>query len=73
CKNFSRAYLHHLFKAKEILAPRLASIHNLRFMYRFIEDLKNSIKEKKYYQFRNEFEKNYIREYNGNEEVNYEN
>ena len=73
CKNFSRAYLHYLFKAKEILAPRLATIHNLRFMYRFIEDLKNSIKEKKYYQFRNEFEKNYIREYNENEEVNNEN
>jgi len=33
-------------KQKRFLAPRLATIHNLRFMYRFIEDLKNSIKEK---------------------------
>jgi len=56
CKNFSRAYLHHLFKAKEILAPRLATIHNLRFMYRFIENLKNAIKNGKYYEFRKDFE-----------------
>lgn len=32
CQNFTRAYLHHLFKAKELLFYRLASIHNLRIM-----------------------------------------
>ncbi len=32
CKNFTSAYLHHLFKSKELLYYRLASIHNLRFM-----------------------------------------
>ena len=32
CRNFTRAYLHHLFKSKELLFYRLASIHNLRVM-----------------------------------------
>lgn len=60
CKNFSRAYLHHLFKAKEILAPRLATIHNLRFMYNFMEKLRNSIKNNNYFEFRKEFERNFL-------------
>jgi len=64
CKNFSRAYLHHLFKAKEILAPRLATIHNLRFMYNFMDRLRVSIKKKNYFNFREDFEKNFINKYN---------
>ncbi|MDI6861160.1 MAG: tRNA guanosine(34) transglycosylase Tgt [Caldisericia bacterium] len=60
CRNFSRAYLHHLFKAKEILAPRLATIHNLRFMYNFMEKLRNSIKNRKYFDFRKEFETDFL-------------
>ncbi len=60
CKNFSRAYLHHLFKAKEILAPRLATIHNLRFMYNFMEKLRESIKNDKFYEFRKEFEISFL-------------
>lgn len=60
CKNFSRAYLHHLFKAKEILAPRLATIHNLRFMYNFMEKLRNSIKNNNYFEFRREFESTFL-------------
>lgn len=63
CKNFSRGYLHHLFKAKEILAPRLATIHNLRFMYNFMENLRESIKQKNYFDFRRNFEKNYLNKY----------
>lgn len=60
CKNFSRAYLHHLFKSKEILAPRLATIHNLRFMYKFMEDLKKSIKNRNFYEFKENFIKNFL-------------
>ena len=44
CKNYSRAYLNHLFKAKEILAARLATIHNLWFMARFMEGIRQKIK-----------------------------
>lgn len=32
CRNFSRAFIHHLFKAQEPLGPRLATIHNIRYM-----------------------------------------
>ena len=39
CQRYSRAYLHHLFKIKEITAMRLASIHNLRFYSRLMEEL----------------------------------
>lgn len=40
CKNHSRAYLYHLFKVKDMLAYRLATVHNLRFYSRMIEKLK---------------------------------
>ncbi len=40
CRDFTRAYLHHLFKAKELLFYRLASMHNLRMMIRTVEELK---------------------------------
>lgn len=41
CKNYSRAYLHHLFKENEITAMRLATIHNLRFYSMLMEKLSN--------------------------------
>ncbi len=44
CRNFSRAYLHHLFKAKEMLAGRLATYHNLHFMYKYMEKIREDIK-----------------------------
>jgi len=40
CQNFSRAYLDHLFKTKELLALRLATIHNLRFYLQLMERLR---------------------------------
>lgn len=39
CINYTRAYLHHLFKARELLFYRLASIHNLRMMIQAVENL----------------------------------
>ena len=45
CKNFSRAYLRHLFKAGEILALRLISWHNLRFLLRLMEDMRSAIEQ----------------------------
>jgi len=47
CQNFSRAYLHHLFRAKEILAHRLATFHNLHFMFQFMEKIREDIKNDK--------------------------
>ncbi len=43
CQTFSAAYLHHLFHAHELLAYRLASIHNLRFMQRVMGAIRSSI------------------------------
>jgi queuine tRNA-ribosyltransferase len=43
CQHYSRAYVRHLLKAKEIFGLRLASIHNLRFMLRLMEDIRWSI------------------------------
>jgi len=47
CKNFTRAYLHHLFKQRELLAYRLATIHNLYFFEKLFEDIRNLIKNDK--------------------------
>jgi queuine tRNA-ribosyltransferase len=49
---FSRAYIHHLFRAKEHLAYRLASIHNVRFMLRLSEAIQSHIQEGDYQHFR---------------------
>ncbi len=45
CQNFSRAYLSHLFRAREMLAARLASLHNLSFTLRLVERLRRAILE----------------------------
>jgi len=43
CLNFSAAYLNHLFRAKELLAYRLATMHNLRFVLRLMSEIRQSI------------------------------
>ncbi len=43
CKNFTLSYLHHLFKAKELTALSLASIHNLHFMAQYMKDIREKI------------------------------
>ncbi len=47
CQNHSRAYLHHLFKAGEILGLRLASIHNVRFMLKLMEEIRSALQEER--------------------------
>jgi len=59
CKYYSRAYLHHLFKANEVLGMRLATIHNLKFMYKLMEDIRTSIKNNKFKTFKNQFLKKF--------------
>ncbi len=43
CRNFSRAYLHHLFHAGEMLGPTLLSIHNIRYYVRLMEEAGRAI------------------------------
>jgi queuine tRNA-ribosyltransferase len=59
CRNFSAAYLCHLFRSKELLGPRLASIHNLRFIMRLMADVRRSIAEGRFEVFRREFGETY--------------
>lgn len=54
CAHYSRAYLHHLFKAKEMLGATLATIHNERFTVRLVDDIRASIEEGRFAGFRAE-------------------
>lgn len=55
CRGFSRAYLNHLFKANEIIAATLASIHNERFVVRTVDDIRHSIINGDFFEFKREF------------------
>ena len=44
CQNFSRAYVHHLHRARELIYYRLATIHNLRMMTRLMRDIRDAIR-----------------------------
>ncbi len=55
CAHYSASYLRHLFKAREMLGPRLASIHNLRFILRLMADMQASITAGRFDRFRADF------------------
>ena len=55
CTHYTRAYLHHLFKAKEMLASTLATIHNERFTVRLVDEIRASLETGEFDRFRNEF------------------
>ncbi len=55
CRNYSRAYLRHLFKADEILASRLNSYHNLWFFRSLMEKVREAILANRYAEFKREF------------------
>ena len=59
CKNFTRAYIRHLFNAKEITGGRLASIHNLRFLIHMMEEIREAIAEDRFLDYRREFYERY--------------
>ncbi|WP_028992255.1 tRNA guanosine(34) transglycosylase Tgt [Thermoanaerobacter thermocopriae] len=64
CKNYSRAYIRHLFKAGEILAARLATLHNLYFLIKLMERIREAIKQDRLLEFKKEF----FEKYYGNKE-----
>jgi len=55
CRNFSRAYLNHLFKAKELTYFRLASIHNLHYYLTLVKNAREAILKGKFREFKKEF------------------
>lgn len=54
CRNYTKAYLNHLFRANEGLGNRLMSIHNLRFLLKLMEDIRLAIKEDRFLEFKQE-------------------
>ncbi len=52
CKNYTRAYLHHLFKESELLALRLSSIHNLYFIQSLVKEARQAILEDSFADFK---------------------
>jgi queuine tRNA-ribosyltransferase len=59
CHNFSTAYLSHLFRSGELLALRLATVHNLRFISRLMQDIRKAVLEGTFRDFREDFTANY--------------
>ncbi len=55
CLHYTAAYLNHLFKAKEMLASTLATIHNERFIVRLVDQMRTSIDEGQFFDLKKEF------------------
>lgn len=62
CRNYTRAYLRHLFKAGETMSHMLLTEHNLRFLSKLSEDIRRSIEEDRFSEFKEEF---YAKYYEG--------
>lgn len=61
CRNYSRAYLRHLFKADEMLSSMLMTNHNLHFLVKTMDGIRKSIEEDRFLEFKKEFYDNYGR------------
>lgn len=59
CTNYSRAYIRHLFNVGEILGARLTTIHNLYFLIKLMENIREAIKEDRLLEYKEEFYKKY--------------
>lgn len=61
CRNYSRAYLRHLFKADEILSSMLLTNHNLHFLVNTMKNIRQAIEEDRFIEYKKEFYDNYGR------------
>ncbi len=59
CKNYTKAYLRHLYVADETFGKRLLSIHNIRFLIHMMEEARVAIKEDRFLEFKEEMLKKY--------------
>jgi len=55
CRNYSRAYIHHLFRSRELLGIRLVSLHNVAFLLNLMRLIRESINEGRFSEFRAEW------------------
>jgi len=60
CKNYSRAYIAHLFHGKEMLAGTLASTHNLYFIVNLVKKIRQSIIDENFFEFKEKFLREYL-------------
>lgn len=60
CKHYTKAYIRHLFVANEGLGGRLLSIHNIRFLIRMMENMREAIKNDEFLKYKDEFLKKYL-------------
>jgi queuine tRNA-ribosyltransferase len=61
CRNFTRAYIHHLFNANEVLSATLASIHNVHFYLSMMAAVRKSIEEGRFAEYKREFLEEYLK------------
>jgi len=61
CKNYTRAYLSHLFRAKEMLGATLASIHNIYFINKLVSDMRQAMIEDRFFEFKKDFLERYAK------------
>jgi queuine tRNA-ribosyltransferase len=59
CKNYTRAYIHHLFRSNEIFGLTLASIHNERFVVRTVDNIRAGINDGSFWEYKREFLERY--------------
>ena len=59
CKNFTKSYVRHLITSNEMLGGRLLSIHNIRFLIRLTEEIRESIKNNNFEEYKSNFISNY--------------
>ena len=59
CRNYSRAYIRHLINVDEILGARLLTIHNLNFLIKLMDNIRESIKEDRFIEYKQEFYEKY--------------
>ncbi|MBU4189900.1 MAG: tRNA guanosine(34) transglycosylase Tgt [Candidatus Thermoplasmatota archaeon] len=60
CKNYTKAYIHHLFKEKELLGMRLLSIHNLYFILNMMKSARKAIRNNEFDDFKKDFLKRFL-------------
>ena len=61
CQNFTRAYLHHLFNANEVLSAILASIHNVHFYLNMMAEIRKSIEDDRFDDYKRTFLEGYLK------------
>ena len=59
CKNYTKAYLRHLYKCDESFGKRLLSMHNIRFLIHLMEEIRSAIKEDRFLEFKEGFLKKF--------------